>query len=129
MSAFEYADLALQHFQFAGVLALNFALVTVVYLAALWRLTGRIGRVPALVLHTLFFGWQSNVAYLAVATLRAGRQCLEQAGPELTTAWSAAPWLVPGAAVLYTSVLLLCVGFAVGCAGRPGIDTTLSPQS
>ena len=124
MTAFEYADLALQHFQFAGLLALNFALVTALYLTAVWQLSGRLRGVSGFLVHTLFFGWQSNVAYLAVVTLHAGRQCLLLTGSAMPpSAWAAAPWLVPGSAVLYGSVLALCIAFALAGSRRAGSAT------
>ena len=119
MTAFEYTDLALRHFQFAGLLAFVFAVVTALYLAALWSQAGRLKGLPGFLVHTLFYGWQSNVAYLAVVTLHAGRRSLDLALPEEPAAsWAWAPWLVPGAAVLYAAVLLLCIAFAASCARR-----------
>jgi hypothetical protein len=110
-STVNYAALALEHFRFAGTLALAFAAVTVAYLCAAWQLAGRLGAALGFVLHTLFLGWQSNVAYLAVVALNAGQGCLERAPSMAEIGWSAAPWLVPGAAILYAAMLLLPVLF------------------
>jgi hypothetical protein len=119
VTAFEYTDLALRHFQFAGLLAIAFSFVTAIYLAALWSQAGRMKGLPGLLVHTLFYGWQSNVAYLAVVTLQAGRRSLDMALPgEPAASWAWAPWLVPAAAVLYCAVLLLCIAFAVSCVRR-----------
>lgn len=122
MSSIDHAALALQHFVFAGQLALVFSLVSIAYLFAVWRLAGQRGnRGSMLILHTLFLAWQSNVAYLAVVTLHAGRTVLDQsAHGVMAGAWAAAPWLVPGAAVLYSAMLLLCVAFSVSCARSKG---------
>jgi hypothetical protein len=108
-----YAALALEHFRFAATLALVFAAVTVAYLFAAWQLAGRLAAVPAFVLHSMFLGWQSNVAYLAVVALHAGQGCLERAPSMAGVGWGAAPWLVPGAAVLYAAMLLLPLLFYV----------------
>lgn len=115
MSAYEYMNVALDHFQFAGLLALGFALITAIYLVAMWQVAGRLGSARNFVLQTLFLGWQSNVAFLAVVTLRSGRASIAAAGGDAALGWQAAPWLVPGAATLYSSVLVLCVVFAVQC--------------
>ena len=45
--------------------------MTLAYLGAAWHIAGRMSPSMAFVLHTLFLGWQSNVAYLAVVTLLA----------------------------------------------------------
>ena len=114
MTDYEHMAAGVQHLQFAGLLAGLFAVVTLAYLAAVGRGLGSLPTAARAMLHTLFYLWQSNVAYLAVVTLRAGRISIagaEPAAPAL--GWHAAPWMVPGAAVLYASVLLLCIAFAV----------------
>ena len=125
MTSYEYAAIALQQLRFAGLLALAFALVSVAYLWAWWQVAGRIPALRGWILNTLFFAWQSNVAYLAVVSLHAARLTLTAAGDAtLLAGWAAAPWLVPGAAVLYAAMLLLCLAFAVA-GGHSGRDNAV----
>jgi hypothetical protein len=110
----DYAVLALQHLHFAGQLATLFAMVSIAYLVAAWQLAGRLGAGINFLLQTLFVGWQSNVAYLAVVSLLAARTALERAGDAITgLGWALAPLMVPGAAVLYATMLLLCLLFFI----------------
>lgn len=112
MTAADYAQLALSQLRFAGLLALLFAVVTLAYLGAALQVAGKLDRASAFLLHTLFLGWQSNVAYLAVVTLLGARRAMQQVPGMLEDiGWGLAPALVPGAAVLYGSMLLLSLLF------------------
>lgn len=107
----DHAALALEHFHFAGDLAFVFAAVCTAYLFAAWQIAGRLSSAMSLVLHTLYLGWQSNVAYLAVVALSAGQGSLQRAPGLAAMGWEAAPWMVPGAAVLYSAMLVLAPVF------------------
>jgi hypothetical protein len=118
------AQLALEHFRYAGLLSALFAAGTVAYLGSLWRLAPRQAFRASFPLHTLFYLWQTNVAFVAVVALANGSRLLGPAG-DWMSGWYNAPLLVPAAAVLYTCVLLLCMVIIVG-RGRsvqaPGKD-------
>ena len=122
MTPNEYAQLALAQFRFAAQLALLFTAVNVVYLFAAWQLAGRLRTGMVFTLHTLFLGWQSNVAYLACVTLLAARRAVEASDPLLPDlGWRFAPFLVPGAITLYSGMLIFCLVFYLQCAARsPG---------
>jgi len=106
------ASLAVGQLQLAATLAFAFAVVTLAYLAAFHRRQPR-GRLPGdLLLHTLFCLWQSNVAYFAVAALISGEAQLRAAG-DLMDGWSFAPLFVPSAVLLYVSVIVLSVAYAL----------------
>lgn len=102
------AHLALEHFRYAGLLSALFAAGTVAYLGALWRLAPQQSFRASFALHTLFYLWQSNVAFVAVVALANGARLLPSAG-DWMSGWYNAPLIVPAAAVLYASALLLCI--------------------
>lgn len=112
------AELALGHFQLAALLTLPFVAVCLAYLAVFWRPGSAGMSINAFLLHTLFLLWQSNVAFFAVVALASGVRLLEPARPWLA-GWRWAPLVVPGAALLYPAILLLCVAL-VWCRQRAG---------
>jgi hypothetical protein len=116
VTSYENAALAIQHFSYAAILASLFAAVTVAYLVAMWRLAVEPGSGRNWLLHTLYGLWQSNIAFVAVVSLSIAVEQAEAAGAAMQ-GWSRAPLLVPSAAVLYTSVLVLSV-LAIWLRGR-----------
>jgi hypothetical protein len=106
-----FAMLAIQHFIYAGILAATFAVVTAIYLLAMWRVAGRLGLWKGLIVNTLYLLWQSNIAFVAVVSLTVGAHNLRSSGPSMD-AWNYAPLMVPGAVILYSAILILSVLFA-----------------
>ncbi len=109
IGSYGHASLAVQHFLYAGLLSLLFAVVTAIYLLAMWRVAGTLDRITALLAHTLFLLWQSNVAFVAVVCLAVAVHNLDLAGEPMRY-WHAAPLMVPASAALYASVLALALG-------------------
>ena len=104
--SYAFASIAVQHFIYAGILSSLFALVTIVYLSLLWGVAGTLSKSMAFMIHTLYLLWQSNVAFVAVVCLAVGRHNQEQSGEALQL-WNAAPMMVPSAALLYMTMLVL----------------------
>lgn len=128
MSSYELASLAMQHFIYAGLLSCLFAVLSAVYLWAMWSLAGTLNNRIAWLIHSVFFLWQSNIAFVAVISLSVGVHNRQLAGESMRL-WNAAPFIVPSSAILYTSVLLLCMaivwlrGRSRAVSGVPGERT------
>jgi len=111
-TSYQSASLAIQHFSYAGLLACLFAAVTVVYLVAMWQLAGSLRSGMRFLLHTLYLLWQSNIAFVAVVGLSVAVEHAAAAGP-LMQGWSRAPYIVPAAALLYTTIMILSLAVTV----------------
>ena len=114
-SSYEYALIAIEHFWSAGYFAALFSLMTVVYLLAVWKLPS-IGRRTQFLLHTIYLLWQSNVAFVAVVSLKVAQHNRVLAGSSLQP-WEFAPLLVPAAALLYVAIMGLSVMLALRLEG------------
>lgn len=99
------------HLVFAALLSLTFALVTVVYLCVAERAAHRFTLAQILLLHTLYLGWQTNVAFLSVTALRTVHGIVRQQPMLLDAGWVMAPWMPVSAAILYAAMLLISMAF------------------
>ncbi|GEM_PF-1413096 len=104
-------DLLSGHLIFAALLSLTFALVTVVYLWVADRAAARLTRTQMLLLHTLYLGWQTNVAFLSVIALHTVHSILQQQPLLLNAGWRMAPWMPASAAILYAAMLIFSLAF------------------
>lgn len=99
------------HLVFAALLSLTFALVTMAYLWVADRAAPRLTRTQMVLLHTLYLGWQTNVAFMSVIALHTVHRMLQQQPLLLDAGWRMAPWMPVSAAVLYASILIFSLAF------------------
>lgn len=104
-------DLLSGHLVFAALLSLTFALVTMTYLWVADRAAARLTRMQMVVLNTLYLGWQTNIAFMAVIALHTAHDILQQQPLLLDAGWRMAPWMPESAAILYTLMLLFSLVF------------------
>ena len=105
------SELLSGHLLFAGLLSLTFALVTVAYVVAAVAWARRLTRAQVFLLHTLYLGWQTNIAFMAVIVLSVAHGIVQQHPMLLQAGWRMAPWVPLSAAILYVAILCASLAF------------------